>query len=86
MGLDMGKPVIGDCEQQRRKPACASAQSDQRLCYLLSGKYHIQTCYKQFFNFLASLCSWRDLFESRFVGDPEDRFCCDEGADQILET
>ena len=21
------------CEQQRRRPACASAQSDQRLCY-----------------------------------------------------
>ena len=23
----------GVCEQQRRRPACASAQSDQRLCY-----------------------------------------------------
>ena len=21
------------CEQQRRRPACASAQADQRLCY-----------------------------------------------------
>ena len=26
------------CEQQRRRPACASAQSDQRLCYSLSEK------------------------------------------------
>ena len=29
------------CEQQRRILACASAQSDQRLCYSLIGKYHI---------------------------------------------
>ena len=25
----------GICEQQRRRPACASVQSDQRCCYLL---------------------------------------------------
>ena len=31
----------GVCEYQRRRPACASAQSDQHLCYLLSGKYNI---------------------------------------------
>ena len=31
----------GVCEQQRRRPACASAQSDQRLCYSLFEKYHI---------------------------------------------
>ena len=29
----------GVCEQQRRRPACASAQTDQRLCYLLIEKY-----------------------------------------------
>ena len=28
-------------EQQRSRPACTSAQSDQRLCYLLIEKYHI---------------------------------------------
>ena len=44
------------CEQQRRRPACASAQTDQRLCYSLIGKYHILTCYKRNFNFLDSLC------------------------------
>ena len=27
------------------------------------------------FNILASLCSRGDLFESRFVGNPEHRFC-----------
>ena len=31
----------GVCEQHRRLPACASAQSDQRLCYSLFGMYHI---------------------------------------------
>ena len=28
-----------DCEQQRCRPACTSAQTDQRLCYTLIGKY-----------------------------------------------
>ena len=28
----MRKPVYAICEQQRRRSACASAQSDQRLC------------------------------------------------------
>ena len=28
-------------EQQRRRPACASAQSDQRICYSLFKKHHI---------------------------------------------
>ena len=31
----------GVCEQHGRRPACASAQSDQRPCYSLIGKYHI---------------------------------------------
>ena len=41
MGLDAKKPVFRVCEQQRRRPACASAQSDQRLCYSVFGKYHM---------------------------------------------
>ena len=41
MGLDGRKPVFDVCEQQRRRPACASAQSDQRLYYSHIGKYHI---------------------------------------------
>ena len=32
----------GICEQQRRRPACTSPQSNQRLCYSLIGKYN--TC------------------------------------------
>ena len=29
-------------------------------------------------NILASLCSWGDWFESQFVRNPQDRFCCVE--------
>ena len=43
----------GCCEQQRRRTACAYAQSDQRLCFSLFDKYHIQACHKRNFNFLA---------------------------------
>ena len=31
----------GVCEQQGRRPACAYAQSDQRLCYSRFVKYNI---------------------------------------------
>ena len=33
----MRKPVFAICKQQRRRSACASAQSDQRLCCSLPG-------------------------------------------------
>ena len=56
MGLDPRKPVSGVCEQQRRRPACTFAQSDQLLSCSLIGKYHIKTCYKRNFNILASHC------------------------------
>ena len=68
----------GVCEQHRRRPACASAQSDQRLCNSRIRKYHTSACYKRNFIFLARLCSWGDWFESHFVRNPEDRFCRDE--------
>ena len=44
-------------EQQKRRPACASTQSEQRLCFSLFGKYYILTYYKRNFNLLARLCS-----------------------------
>ena len=40
-GLQREKTCPVVCEQQRRRPAFASAQSDQRLCYSLFEKYHI---------------------------------------------
>ena len=43
--------VFWVCKQQRHRPACASAQTDQHLCYSLFGKDHIKTCYNQNFNF-----------------------------------
>ena len=39
-------------KQQRRRSACASAQSDQRLCYSHFGKNHILTCFERFVDFL----------------------------------
>ena len=56
----------GVCEQHRGRPACASAQSDQHLCYSHFGKHHFKACYKQNFNFVASPCSWAGWFESHF--------------------
>ena len=38
MGLDARKPILGVCEQQKRRLACAYAQTDQRLCYSLFWK------------------------------------------------
>ena len=37
------------CEQQMHRPAYASTQSDQRLCYSLSGMYGNQVCTMQTF-------------------------------------
>ena len=37
MDIVARKPNIAACEQQRRRPDCAYAQSDQRLWYSLSG-------------------------------------------------
>ena len=62
-------------EQLRRRPACASAQSDQRICYSLICKLSYLDLLRVKFNFLASPCSCEDCFESRFVGNPEARFC-----------
>ena len=39
MGLDARKPVSGDLRTTRHRPACASTQSDQHICYLLIEKY-----------------------------------------------
>ena len=36
IGLDARNPDFVACEQQGRRSACASVQSDQRLCYLVS--------------------------------------------------
>ena len=38
------------------------------------GKYYIYACYRWNFNFLASLCSWEDRFETRFDETPKTGF------------
>ena len=43
MGLDVRKPVYGVREQYRRRPACAYAQSDHRICYSVIAKDNIST-------------------------------------------
>ena len=53
----------GVCKSQRHRPVCTSVQTDQCLCYLLIGKYHILTWCKWNFTFLASLCSWAGSLE-----------------------
>ena len=78
MGLDARKPIFRVCEQHRRRAACASAQTDQRPFYSLTGRCHIKTYFRQNFNSTASLRSSGDRFESRFFGNPEDWFCRDE--------
>ena len=73
----MRKPAYAICEQQRRRLACASAQSDQRLCCSLPGQYNISSFYFYNFKTLASLCSLAGRFESYLVKNPEDRFSRD---------
>ena len=74
----MGNPVYAICEQQRRRWACASAQSNQRLCCSLPGLYNTSTCYSRNVKTLASLSCWTGRFESFLVANPEDRLSRDE--------
>ena len=69
----MRKPAYAICKQQRRRSACASAQSDQRLCFCCLDSINIQN-----FKPLASLCSLAGQFESHLVGNPDDRLSPDE--------
>ena len=58
MGLDDVKnPDFVACNQQRCRPACVSAKSNQRLCCLLSGNQSSQTCFMQIFIILTNLSS-----------------------------
>ena len=43
LGPQRKKTCLGVCEQHRRRPDCASAQSDQRLCYSCFGKCKLAT-------------------------------------------
>ena len=43
-GQNMRKPDLFAFEQQRHRPACVSAQSDQRLCLNIFAKGQKYTC------------------------------------------
>ena len=66
------------CEQQRRRSACASMQSDQCLCCSLLRQYNTYTCYIQSFKTLASFCRWAGRFEAYLVVNPKHRFSHDK--------
>ena len=57
MGFHARKTDYVACEQQKGRSACASAQSDQRLLFSLSGNDSIQTFFMQNLIILAGLCS-----------------------------
>ena len=57
------------CEQQRRRSACASAQSDQRLCCSLPRQNDTSSLYIRNFKILAGLCSLAGQLVSCLVGD-----------------
>ena len=56
-------------EQQRSRSACASAQSDQRLCCSLPRQNDASSLYIRNFKILAGLCSWAGQFVSCLDGD-----------------
>ena len=80
----MRKPDFAVCEQQRHRSACASAQTDQHLCFSLSGNYNSSTCNMQKFKILVSLCSWAGCFEPYLVANPEDRFSPEDACNSDL--
>ena len=57
------------CEQQRRRSACASVQSNQRLCFSLLRYYSISRFYSRNFKTLASFCGCAGRFVSGLVGN-----------------
>ena len=57
------------CEQQRRRSACASARSDQRLCCSLPRQNGISSLYIRNFKILAGVCSLAGNFVACLIGD-----------------
>ena len=58
LGLDARNPDFVACEQQRRRSACASTQSDQRLCHSLSlGQVCRNSLFFVGFNMIKSLAT-----------------------------
>ena len=60
--------------KQRCRSACASAQSDQRLCYSLLRQYNTSSFFIRNFKPVVSFCGCAGRFVSDLVTNPEDRF------------
>ena len=63
------------CEQQRRSSACASAQSDQRLCFSLLRLYNISRVYSRNFETLLATVAAQAGLSLAWSETPEDTFC-----------
>ena len=55
-GLITGKPDFVVWKQQGCRPACASMQTNQYLCYLLPAKNNSLSCYIHNFHILVTYC------------------------------
>ena len=75
MGLDARKPVFGDLRPPKAQPTPAHPCSliNTFVIHLLE-RFISKLATGEISIFLASLCSWRDWFESRFVGNPKTGF------------
>ena len=82
MGLKVIKSVCpGLHPTQAQTSLRIHAVCSAPLLFAFWKKYQLATLltwYRWNLNFLASLCSWGDWFETRFVGNPKDRFSRDE--------
>ena len=63
----MRKPGNAICEQQRRRSACASAQSDQHLCCSLPRQYNTSSFYIQNFRPPTSFYRWAGQLEDNWI-------------------
>ena len=67
-GFDTRKSEFVVCEQQMCRPASAYAQSGQRICHSLSGKYYDFTCYMKNYDILAEKTGLSFTFvRTRFI-------------------
>ena len=73
----MRKPAYAICDQQRRRSASASAQSDQHLFVRCLDNISLRF-YLRNFKPLPSFCGCTGRFEPILVAKPEDRFSRDE--------
>ena len=74
------------CEQQRRRSACASAQSDQHLCCSLPRQNDNSSLYIRNFKIVAGPCSWAGQFVSCLVGNSPRHILSCRGLNATLLT